>query len=164
MWDVFRQLIKRAFCTKYKQTPLRMDVRLDTSLGSWYQTHRHIQYEAYRTRTKLFLRDNNKLHRFKEEENSNYFVEDGEAKKLPLAAHPTSTTRTLRDHLQATTSYELVALPPPQNITTEDATEDDTDHIYRATNIIAASDSSVDPITGEAHTTGELQHMIRKVS
>jgi hypothetical protein len=28
--------------------------------------------------------------------------------------------------------------------------ENETDHIYRATNIIAASDSSVDPISGEA--------------
>jgi hypothetical protein len=67
-----------------------------------------------------------------------------------MAAHPTDTTRSLRNHLQATTSYEMMALPPARSTLTEDATEEDPDHIHRATNIIAASDSSVDPITGEA--------------
>jgi len=169
MWIIFRQLIKRAFCSKYKWTPLKSDVRLDSPLGAWYQTHRHIQYEAYRTRVKLFLHNNNNYRRFKEKENTNYFEEDGDAGVLPKAAHPTSTTRTLKNHLQATTSYESVEPPQPQNQTTEDATENDPEHIYRATNIIAASDSSVDPITGEATynwriTTYDKKGLITKSS
>eukprot|EP00956_Cyclotella_meneghiniana_P045670 scaffold379703_cov116-Cyclotella_meneghiniana.AAC.1 len=50
MWDVFRRLVKRAFCSQYKQTLLQSNIQLDTALGDWYMTARHIQYDEYRTR------------------------------------------------------------------------------------------------------------------
>jgi hypothetical protein len=60
-------------------------------------------------------------------------------------------------------------ITPEDNRETDEATNDDPDHIYAAENIIAASDSSVDPVSGEATfnwhiTTYERRGLITKSS
>jgi hypothetical protein len=111
---------------------------------------RHIQYKEYRTRVKFYQRRDDGFQRFTEHEDSNYFTEDGECDSIPAAAHPAESTLTLRRHIQPTNSYELIPTVPPPEEATDEVDQDDPEHIYQATNIIAASDSSVDPITGEA--------------
>eukprot|EP00956_Cyclotella_meneghiniana_P023204 scaffold44714_cov61-Cyclotella_meneghiniana.AAC.4 len=169
MWDVFRRLVKRAFCSQYKQTLLQSNIQLDTALGNWYITTRHIQYDKYRTRIKFFQRQNDGFQRYKEKDNTNYFIEDGHCEALPSAAHPAERTITLRGKLQATHPYSVAEIPTPPADEPPEADEIDTDHIYEATNIIAASDSSVNPITGEATynwriTTYDKRGLISKSS
>ncbi len=113
--SVFRRLVKRAFCFRHKQTLLRANVQLDSALGAWYQSPRHVQYNEYRTRVKFFQRQSNGFQRFVEQDGANYFTEDGECVSLPLAAHPAESTKTLRNKLQATQSYSIVDPPAPPN-------------------------------------------------
>jgi hypothetical protein len=86
----------------------------------------------------------------KEKDNTNYFVDDGVCDALPPAAHPTERTTTIRNNLQATTEYDILEPPAALPNASSEAESTDPSIIYQATNIIAASDSSVDPITGEA--------------
>jgi hypothetical protein len=169
MWTAFRQLVKRAFCLRYKNTLIRSDVRLNNPLGGWYQVPRHIQYSEYRTKVKLFQRQDNGFRRLIEKDSSNYFIEDGECENLPMTAHPAESTKTVRQHTQVINQYELIPAAPPPNDATDDVDQEDPEHIHRATNIIAASDSSVDPITGEATynwriTTYDKKGLITKSS
>jgi ribonuclease HI len=118
---------------------------------------------------KLFQRTSEGFHRFVEQENTNYFIDDGVCDTLPLAAHPAESTKTLRNNLQAINHYTMADLPAPTADDLPEFSEDETDHIYRATNIIAASDSSVDPISGEATfnwriTTYDKRGLISKSS
>jgi hypothetical protein len=168
-WAVFRQLVKRAFCTKNKNTQIKHDVPLDTPLGGWYRTTRNIHYDEYRTRTKLFRRDGDVFQRFAESENTNYLTNDGDCTKLPLAAHPTESTLTLRGRIQMSLPYDSIIISTEEPPDPSKLSENDPEHIYNATNIIAASDSSVDPITGEATynwriTTYDKRGLITKSS
>lgn len=47
MFDVFRVLIKRAFCNGDMKAQKAHAVLLDVKLGDWYQTTRHVQYNEY---------------------------------------------------------------------------------------------------------------------
>jgi len=105
----------------------------------------------------------------KEKDNTNYFVDDGACDALPSAAHPTESTTTIRSNLQATTDYDLLEPPQAPPNATSEAETTDPNFIYHATNIIAASDSSVDPITGKATynwriTTYDKEGLITKSS
>jgi hypothetical protein len=79
------------------------------------------------------------------------------------------STRTLRNNLQATQPYSLMDPPAPPAEESAEADEINTEYIYQATNIIAASDASVNPITGEVAfnwriTTYEKRGLITKSS
>jgi hypothetical protein len=76
MWKTFRQLIKRAFCSKSGYFPTTLPVPLDKPLGKWLNTTRHIEYNEYRTRTRIFIRDNNQFKHYIEQSNANYFAQD----------------------------------------------------------------------------------------
>ncbi|KAL3802447.1 hypothetical protein ACHAWO_004749 [Cyclotella atomus] len=169
MWTVFRRLMKRAFCTKNKQTPIRCDVQLDRKLGNWINATRHIDYNEYRTNKKYFIRQSEGFKRLCEKDGTNYFVDNGECDRLPLAAHPSESTRTLRNNLQPAHPYLFRMITPEEDRETDEASNNDPDHIYAAENIIAASDSSVDPVSGEATfnwriTTYERRGLITKSS
>jgi hypothetical protein len=88
---------------------------------------------------------------------------------LPLAAHPAESTRTLRYNLQAVHPYSTAELPSPPTGDLPEVNETDIDYIHRSTNIIAASDSSVNPLTGDATfnwriTTYDKRGLISKSS
>ena len=46
-FDVFRWLLKRAFCLKPKMTKITNDIPLDVKLGKWLKTDRHCVYPLY---------------------------------------------------------------------------------------------------------------------
>jgi hypothetical protein len=128
-----------------------------------------VQYNEYRTRVKFFQQQSNGYQRFVEQDGANYFTEDGVCDMLPLAAHPAESTRTLRNKLQATQPHSLVDPPAPPTDDPAETDETDIEYINQATNIIAASDASVNPITGEAAfnwriTTYEKRGLITKSS
>jgi hypothetical protein len=86
-----------------------------------------------------------------------------------LAAHPAESTKTLRNKLQAIQSYSIINLPAPPTDDPAGTDEIDIEYINQSTNIIAASDASVNPITGEAAfnwriTTYEKRGLITKSS
>jgi hypothetical protein len=116
--------------------------------------YRHIQYKEYRTKVKLFQITNEGFQRYVQQENTNYFIEDGVCDALSAAAHPAESTRTIRNNLQAVNPYTVVDLPAPTADEPPELSEAETDHIYRATNIIAASDSSVTPFLVKQRSTG----------
>jgi hypothetical protein len=169
MWTVFRRLMKRAFCSKNMQTLLRSDVPLDRTLGKWINATRHIEYNEYRTNKKYFKRQPEGFIRLCEKEGTNYFVDDGECNQLPLTAVPSESTTTPRNNLQPTHPYQFKMITPVEEAEVDEETREDPEHIYAAQNIIAASDSSVDPLSGEATynwriTTYDKQGLITKSS
>ena len=83
-----------------------------------------------------------------------------------------SVRRECKEHfqqLQATQSYSIINLPAPPTDDPAGTDEIDIEYINQSTNIIAASDASVNPITGEAAfnwriTTYEKRGLITKSS
>jgi hypothetical protein len=162
MWTVFRRLMKRAFCTKNRQTLIRCDVLLDRKLGKWINSTRHIEYDEYRTNKKYFIRQRDGFKRLYEKEGSNYFIDDSTCEKLPLAAHPSKSTRTIQNFLQPAQPYAFKMITPEEEEKSDEATRYDPEHIYTAENIIAATDSSVDPVSGEATYNWRITTYARK--
>ncbi|KAL7502036.1 hypothetical protein ACHAXN_000218, partial [Cyclotella atomus] len=138
---------KRALCKKNKHTLIRCDVLLDRKLGKWINATRHIEYNEYRTNRKFFQRQTEGFKRLCEKKGTNYFVDEGVCDQLPLAAHPSVSIRTLRNNLQPAHPYRFKMITPEEDAEIDEATKDDPDYIYAAENIIAASDSSVDPVS-----------------
>jgi hypothetical protein len=102
--DIFRRLIKRAFCSQDLRAQLKHNVMLDKPLGSWYQTERHVLYDAYMARNVICVRQ--KAHgpsiydRLVSPQNLNYFIYDGIRKTLPFEAHPAELIETSEGKFQ----------------------------------------------------------------
>ena len=56
MWDAFRFLLRKTFCTKPKRVLKTKRMMLDEPLGKWIDTERHMQHEMYRTENMLYIR------------------------------------------------------------------------------------------------------------
>jgi hypothetical protein len=151
MWKIFRRLIKRAFCSRAKYYPAQLDVPLDTPLGPWLPSQRHVQHKFYRTNNTLFQRtDSNSFQRFTATDNPSIFTPNTTRDSLPPEAHPIETSMN-GDNLQPSQQYDLI-LPPrlPATSSTDDLEIVDGARVRSARTILAASDSSVDPIYGRA--------------
>ena len=147
MWKIFRRLIKRAFCSRAKYYPAQLDVPLDTPLGPWLPSQRHVQHKFYRTNNTLFQRtDSNSFQRFTATDNPSIFTPNTTRDSLPPEAHPIETSMN-GDNLQPSQQYDLI-LPPrlPATSSTDDLEIVDGARVRSARTILAASDSSVDPI------------------
>jgi hypothetical protein len=59
----FRKCLRMEFCSNAPQSCMTVDYQLDYSLGKWYPVQRYIQYEAYRSKSHVYLRDEMGLHR-----------------------------------------------------------------------------------------------------
>ena len=53
MWDAFRFLLRKTFCTKPKRAMKTKRMMLGETLGKWIETERDIQYKMYRTEEML---------------------------------------------------------------------------------------------------------------
>jgi hypothetical protein len=94
MRTVFRQVIKRVFCSSNKFLPLRLDVPLDKPLGRWFKAERNTLAQYYRTSQTIFQRsDDNIYQRYIEKPGSNYYIFDGTRDNLPPEAHPIDCTQ-----------------------------------------------------------------------
>ena len=151
MRKVFRQLIKRAFCSRAKYYPTRLDVPLDAPLGSWISSHRHVQHNYYRTSKTIFRRiDANSFQRFTEDDNPSIFTPDTIRNSLPPEAHPIEASVS-GDNLHPSQPYDLTPLAQfPVTNEDDDLEVVDGAYVRSARAILAASDSSVDPIDGRA--------------
>jgi fructose-specific phosphotransferase system component IIB len=155
MWTTFRQLMKRAFCTKSKHYSTKIAVPLDTPLGPWLKNERHVQYRAYRTDRTIFIPSDEVYERYIENEHANYFTLDDEKptrNNIPPEAHPIETyisNEKLYSHHRY--SYHHIEIEEENSDDTDENVEKiDERFIYEAASIIAASDSSVDNFHGEA--------------
>eukprot|EP00956_Cyclotella_meneghiniana_P013829 scaffold20268_cov64-Cyclotella_meneghiniana.AAC.10 len=160
MWDKFRQLVKRAFCFKKRNTRIDHQVPLDIPLGKWYNNaRRHISYEAYRTRKVLFVQQQEYgqicYNRYVTNEDRNYFVMEGISMKLPPDAHPVTTTVSRNGNLIADQDYGNTTDPLLSEYQTTDSDEEEVsgsnlDTLLDADTLITCSDGSHDPITAKA--------------
>jgi hypothetical protein len=53
----FRKCLRATLCTGMSPFGRVMDYKLDISLGKWYPVRRHIQFDAYRSKTEVYVRD-----------------------------------------------------------------------------------------------------------
>jgi hypothetical protein len=112
MWTVFRRLIKRAFCSRAKYFPVRLDVPLDSPLGAWLPSSRHIQHKYYRTSQTIFHRlSDNCYRRYTESDVPSLYFPSTVRHSLPPEAHPTEITAS-GDRLQPIHQFHL---PPRLN-------------------------------------------------
>jgi hypothetical protein len=157
MWDVFRRMIKSAFCKGDKRAQLKHKVRLDTPLGAWLPTTRHIDYDVYRTQSYMFCKFNEPspslYERMEMPERSNYFIPTGIAHRLPRDAHPTDIMESSEEKYHATTPFALHR-EVIENTTVGDdeevLEEDGLSVLMRADELIACSDGSYDAIAQKA--------------
>ena len=86
IWDTFRKLIKRAFCTKNKNKPQKQRLPLDKPLGAWHNVERHIKYEVYRSQNVICERQKIQgpsiFDRYITKNKANYFVKEGTRHQL----------------------------------------------------------------------------------
>jgi hypothetical protein len=59
----FRKCLRLEFCSNAPQSCMTVDYQLDYPLGKWYPVQRFIQYDAYRSKDHVYVRDEVGLHR-----------------------------------------------------------------------------------------------------
>jgi hypothetical protein len=130
MWTVFRQVIKRVFCSGNKYIPTRLDVPLDKPLGKWFKVERNTLSRYYRTSETIFHRnDDGTYHRYTEKPGSNYYVLAGTRDNLPPEAHPIDCTQKNGKYFPGQ-EFAFVPPPPPTVIDIDDELEtDDLDYL-----------------------------------
>jgi hypothetical protein len=153
MWRTFRQLIKRAFCSKSRHLSLTLPVPLDKPLGKWLNTPRHVEYNEYRTRTQIFIRANNQYLRYIEQSGTNHFVQDNQTPSrdsIPNESHPIETYMS-NGKLFSHQNYAMQVVTEEENDDMDGVVEiTELQHIEEATSILAVTDSSaVDNFTGD---------------
>lgn len=156
MWDTFRRLFKRAFCTKNKTRRLDQRLPLDRPLGAWYNVERHIEYDVYRSKNVICERQTVEgpsiYDRYITKDDANYFVKEGTRHDLVHASHPTSLTEGREGHFHADHEYNMELTPIAIANTEEEeqiqATE--LDILLSSDELVACSDGSYDPIEQKA--------------
>ena len=150
MWNLFRQIFKRAFCLKHMFARITNAVNLDRPLGNWLNTERHINYEWYRTESIIFQRVDNSFQVFKNEDGGIKFTAGGNVRELPPLCHPTDC------YLKDSNAYPHFLYQITKVVDDTEQSEEDKEvstdplHIKEAERIVAVSDSAMDPATGEA--------------
>jgi hypothetical protein len=157
MWDVFRRVIKRAFCKGDIKAQIAHKVKLDAPLGAWLPAERHIQYDFYRTNRYLFCRFEDPspslYERMEIEGEKNDFEPTGIAIKLPKDAHLTGLTEGSEGKYHPTTPFHFHPPLPPPIVEEEEEKLEATgveDILQNAETLIAWSDGSYDAIARKA--------------
>ena len=127
---------------------------LDTELGGWLDTERHVRYPAYRTQQRLYLSDEDGPETivtcFEEKSNlANAFCKTETVESIPIHAHPTKAyvKNTMAYPLQ---DYHFVPTDHSQDEMKNDIESLLPEDLHTATSVTAVSDGSLDPTTGRA--------------
>ena len=88
-WSVFRRCLRLTFCTN---TPLhsqpRHSLTLDVSLGAWHAVPRNTWFLAYRSRSEVFWRHDDKLYQLTSARTHGFYHKGREVMVPPLESHP----------------------------------------------------------------------------
>jgi hypothetical protein len=87
--SLFRSCIKKAYATKSPSKNTLSDMTLDKHLGPWNSQTGHIDYDAYRTHTQIFIRHRDQFNIF-HATHPQYFTYSHTTTDIPDTAHPTS--------------------------------------------------------------------------
>ena len=149
MWDAFRFLLRKTFCTKPKRVLKTKRMMLDEPLGKWIDTERHIQHEMYRTENMLCIRKENKFDTYcLQSLCGTAFKREGEADSVPARAIPTDGyTRFNRAYSYY--EYDIEEQNGQEEQQTNE-TERGSDRMNEEEKLTAVSDGSYDPISGKA--------------
>jgi ribonuclease HI len=159
MKDVFRRLVKRAFCEKDKRAQLNHSVKLDTPLGAWYQTDRHISYDTYTSRNIICRRQETPgpsiYDRFTSPAGSNYFVADGLRLKLPIDAHSTEIFESSTGRFQPKWGFSSIINQARKDEKKSDEEDEEVEYenvetLEQARDLVACSDGSYNPVSQKA--------------
>jgi hypothetical protein len=159
MWDIFQVLIKRAFCKLDLRAQKEHKVELDTPLGPWYQTTRHLEYGQYMTRNTLCWRQEtlgpSMFNRYKVFGQSNYFVADGERSGIPKEALPAEIIEISSGKFQPKWQYSITinaerAEESRPDEDKEQLQKDGLEVLRKAPVLISCSDGSYEPIAQKA--------------
>ena len=88
MFQIFRKLVKRAFCSKSGQLRTQHSLPLDKALGAWLPVDRHCTFKFHRTSNTIFKRSGDNFERFVNMNDGTRFISDGYRASLPTEAHP----------------------------------------------------------------------------
>jgi hypothetical protein len=84
----FRKCLQMEFCSNAPQSCMAVDYQLDYSLGKWYPVQRYVQYDAYRSKSHLYLRDKISLHQCVQTGPGYYTAESAVVVQPPLKSNP----------------------------------------------------------------------------
>jgi hypothetical protein len=84
----FRKCLRLTFCPGADKYTHTKDYPLLQQLGTWYPVPRMIQYTAYRSKDKVYFRDELGLHECTERGNGIYTIGEGLVATPPIKSHP----------------------------------------------------------------------------
>jgi hypothetical protein len=84
----FRKCLRLEFCSNAPQSCMTVDYALDYYLGKWYPVRRYIEYDVYRSKSHVYLRDEMGLHRCVSSGPGYYTAEMEVIPRPPLKSNP----------------------------------------------------------------------------
>ena len=88
-WAVFRRCLRQTFCTTTSpHQPIDNGMDLDVHLGDWLPVKRYAWFDAYRSETTIFLRENDVIYQMTPDAHRGYYSRGQTITNLPLDAHP----------------------------------------------------------------------------
>jgi hypothetical protein len=150
-FDLFRRLLKRAFCSRNINCRLDRDILLDRPLGKWLKTERHIDEMVYRNAEHLFVRhddDKTLFTKYKQDRDGNHWnVTNNNCDYLPKDTHP-CTARVTNERIYCEIRYTFRA--PVVQPTDDNTQSNDAQGVLDSDEIYLVSDGSLHPITTKA--------------
>lgn len=90
-WAVFRRCLRHTFCTTTSPNqPIENGMDLDQRLGAWLPVKRYVWFDAYRSETTVYWREDGTIYQMQPSTPRGYYVRGTAIQELPLDAHPIS--------------------------------------------------------------------------
>lgn len=106
-WAVFRRCLRLTFCTSTSPNqPITNGMDLDKHLGVWLPVKRHVWFDAYRSETMVYWRDDDIIYQMIPSAPRGYYVRGAVVEELPIEAHPISV-HTVGDRIWTHRSYKM---------------------------------------------------------
>ena len=90
-WSTFRRCLRLTFCTSTPPNqPIENGMDLDTHLGAWLPVKRFVWFDAYRSETTVYWREDTIIYEMTPSTPRGYYTRGPPISELPLDAHPIS--------------------------------------------------------------------------
>jgi hypothetical protein len=88
-WKTLRKCLRLTFCTNVSPYGAVQDYELDQPLGKWYPVRRHVEFQAYRLKDYILVREERGLHKAVPSSQPGFFeITEAIVDKIPLKAQP----------------------------------------------------------------------------
>ena len=93
-WAVFRRCLRLTFCTRTSpHQPITNGMDLDTHLGDWLPVKRYVWFDAYRSESTIYWREDEVIYEMIPSMHRGLYTKGQMIREIPIDAHPISVQK-----------------------------------------------------------------------